>query len=86
MKARTIFLTFVTCFVGLTLCFADNPHMGIWKLNEAKPKLSAGAPKYTTVIYEAVGDRVKVTVDGIDVQVSQHTTSGRVSSTAKTIR
>jgi hypothetical protein len=39
--------------------------MGTWKLNEAKSKLSPGSPKNTTVVYEAVGDNVKVTVDGI---------------------
>jgi hypothetical protein len=68
MKARTIVLTLVTCFVGLTLCFADNPNMGTWKLNEAKSKLSTGMQKLTTVVYEAAGDDVKVTVDGVDGQ------------------
>jgi hypothetical protein len=68
MKARTIVLTLVTCFVGLTLCLADNPNMGTWKLNEAKSKLSTGMQKLTTVVYEAAGDDVKVTVDGVDGQ------------------
>ena len=66
MKARTIVLTFVTCLVSLTLCFADNPNMGTWKLNEAKSKLGAGMQKNTKVVYEAAGDSVKVTVDGVD--------------------
>jgi hypothetical protein len=39
--------------------------MGTWKLNEAKSKIGAGSPKLTTVVYEAAGDSVKVTVDGI---------------------
>jgi hypothetical protein len=38
--------------------------MGTWKLNEAKSKIGAGAPKNSTVVYEAAGDSVKVTVDG----------------------
>jgi len=38
--------------------------MGTWKLNEAKSKIGPGAPKNTTVVYEAAGDDVKVTVDG----------------------
>ena len=42
------------------------PTDGTWKLNEAKSKIAAGAPKFTTVVYEAAGDRVKVTVDGTD--------------------
>jgi len=40
--------------------------MGTWKLNEAKSKFSPGATKNHTVIYEAAGDSVKVTVDGVD--------------------
>jgi hypothetical protein len=40
--------------------------MGTWKLNEAKSKFAAGAPKNTTVVYEAAGDDVKVIVDGVD--------------------
>jgi len=66
MKARTIVLTLVTCFVGLTLCFADDANMGTWKLNEAKSKFAPGATKNNTVVYEAAGDNVKVTVDGTD--------------------
>ena len=66
MKPRTIVLTFVTCLIGLTLCFAQNPNMGTWKLNEAKSKIGSGAPKYVTVVYEAAGDNVKVTIDGTD--------------------
>ena len=68
MKTRNIVMTLVTCLIGLTLCFADNANMGSWKLNESKSKLSAGMPKNTMVVYEAVGDSVKVTVDGVDAQ------------------
>jgi hypothetical protein len=64
MKARTILLTLVLCFVA-ALSFASNPNMGTWKLNEAKSKFSPGAPKNNTVVYEAAGDKVKVTVEGI---------------------
>ena len=65
MKARTIVLTLVTCIVGLTMCFADDAFMGTWKLNEAKSTISAGSPKNTNVVYQATGDNVKVTSDGI---------------------
>jgi hypothetical protein len=85
VKTRTIVLTLVTCFVGLTLCLADVAIMGTWKLNEAKSKLSPGAPKNTTVVYEAAGDNVKVTMEST-VKVSQRITNGQASSTAKTIR
>jgi flavin-dependent dehydrogenase len=40
--------------------------MGTWKLNEAKSKFAPGSPKNHTVVYEATGDNVKVTVDGTD--------------------
>ena len=66
MKTRTILFTLLLCFVGAAVCFADDPQLGTWKLNEAKSKIAAGSPKLTTVVYEAAGDSVKVTVDGTD--------------------
>jgi len=65
MKARNLILTLALCFAGVATCFAQNPHMGTWKLNEAKSKIQAG-PKNTTVVYEATGDSVKVSTDGTD--------------------
>ena len=55
-------------FVGLTMCFAQNPSIGTWKLNEAKSKIAAGLPKNLTVRYEADGDNIKAIVDGVDGQ------------------
>jgi len=66
MKARAIVLTLAVCFVGVAVCFADDSMMGTWKLNEAKSKFGPGAPKNTTVVYEAAGNNVKVTVVGMD--------------------
>jgi hypothetical protein len=66
MKRRVILLTLAALFVGMTVCLAANPHMGTWKLNEAKSKFGPGATKNKTVVYEAAGDSVKVTVDGVD--------------------
>ena len=66
MKTRSIVLGMAVCFVAVALCAAQNANMGTWKLNEAKSKAPAGAPKNTTVVYEAAGDNVKVTVDGVD--------------------
>jgi hypothetical protein len=68
MKAKAIVLTLALCCVGVTLSFAEDANMGTWKLNEAKSQLSPGAPKNNTVVYEAVGDKVKVTVDGVDAK------------------
>jgi hypothetical protein len=67
MKVRTAVLTSVALFVGVTMCFAaENPTLGTWKLNEAKSKLGAGVPKNLTVVYEADGDNVKGTIEGVD--------------------
>jgi hypothetical protein len=65
MKTKTFGLTLALCFAAGATCFAS-PQMGTWKLNEAKSKLAAGMPKNNTVVYEAAGDEVKVTVDGTD--------------------
>jgi len=69
MKARTIALTVATvalCFVAATLCYAADANVGTWKLNEAKSKFAPGSSKNITVVYEEVGDNVKVTIDGTD--------------------
>jgi hypothetical protein len=64
MKTRTIALSLALCFFGAALCLAGNVNIGTWKLNEDKSKFSPGAPKSSTAIYEAVGDNIKVTLDG----------------------
>ncbi len=66
MKARTLVLTVMVCLVAAAVCFASDPYIGTWKLNESKSKLAAGGPKNITVVYEVAGDKVKVTVDGVD--------------------
>jgi len=65
MKTRTIGLSLALCFAAGTVCFAS-PQMGTWQLNREKSKLSPEAPKNNTVVYVAMGDNVKVTVDGTD--------------------
>src|SRR5271166_422340 len=64
MKVRTIALTLALCLAGIAVCYASDPNMGTWKLNEAKSKFPAGATKNTTVVYAPAGDQVKVTTDG----------------------
>jgi hypothetical protein len=66
MKTRTILLTLALCLVGISVAVAEDANMGTWKLNEAKSTFAAGATKNSTVVYEAAGDDVKVTVDGTD--------------------
>jgi endonuclease YncB( thermonuclease family) len=65
MKTKTITLITSLVFVSVALGFQDNASMGTWKLNEAKSKF-AGKARNNTVVYEAAGDQIKVTVDGVD--------------------
>ena len=67
MKTQIIGLTLALSFFAGATCFAaDDPQIGTWKLNEAKSKLTPGAGKNTSVVYEAAGDQVKVVIDGTD--------------------
>jgi len=66
MKKRAILLGVAAVLAMGVVCFAaDDMNMGTWKLNEAKSKFPAGATKNHTVVYEAAGDSIKVTVDGV---------------------
>jgi hypothetical protein len=64
MKTKSIVLALVLGLVAASECFAQDPLMGTWKLNVAQSKLANGVPRNHTVVYEAAGDQVKVTVDG----------------------
>jgi hypothetical protein len=66
MKARAAVITVALCLVGVAVCVAADAFSGTWKLNEAKSKMGPGVPKNTTVVYEAAGDSVKITVEGTD--------------------
>jgi hypothetical protein len=65
MKTRAILASFFVCCFAVAVAFAADGFMGTWKLNEAKSKISQGAPKNSTVVYEAAGDNIKVTIDGV---------------------
>src|SRR4026207_905751 len=66
MKPKTILFALGLVLFIAPVCFAQNLHMGTWKLNEAKSKFAPGASKNHTVVYETAGDQIKVTVDGTD--------------------
>jgi hypothetical protein len=66
MKTKTIGLTLAFCFLGGAMCFAADPQMGTWKLNEAKSKITPGTLKNTHVVYSNMLGQVKVKSDGID--------------------
>ena len=66
MHFKALLLSLLVLCMGTVVCYADNPHMGAWKLNEAKSKLNPGGSKNTMVTYEAAGEMIKATVDGTD--------------------
>src|SRR4029077_3353137 len=66
MKTKTIGLTLALSVAAAAMCFANNPTLGTWKLNESKSTFGAGAGKTTLVVWEKVGDQQKCTVDGTD--------------------
>jgi len=66
MKTRITAVVTALSFAATVACFAANPQMGTWKLNEGKSKIAPGMGKSTTVIYSEQGDKIKVTVDGMD--------------------
>jgi len=66
MKMKTIGLTLAFCFLAGTTCFAADPQMGTWMLNEAKSKITPGTLKFTTVTFKSMFGQVKVTGDGVD--------------------
>ncbi len=66
MRTRNILLALAFCLAGYMTCLAADANVGTWKLNEAKSKIPAGAPKNTMVVYTADGDKYKCVVDGVD--------------------
>ena len=66
INKRSAVVAVTLSLAAAAACFAASPHMGTWKLNEAKSKLVPGMGKSMTVVYSEQKDKVKVTVDGMD--------------------
>ena len=66
MRTRIAVVIVALSVIATGACFAANPQMGTWKLNDAKSKLPAGMGKNNTVVYSEAKDKLKVTVDGVD--------------------
>jgi hypothetical protein len=66
MKRTAVALTLTLFFSGIGVCFAQSLQMGTWKMNDSKSHLAPGTTKNHTVIYEAAGDNIKITVEGTD--------------------
>jgi len=66
MKTKTIGLALLLSIAAGAMCFAGNPTMGTWKLNESKSTFGDGAGKSTMVVWEKAGKQQKCTVEGTD--------------------
>ena len=66
MNTKTMGLMLVISLAAGAVCFAANPQMGTWKLNEAKSKITPGTTKNTHVVYSSMLGQVKIKSDGID--------------------
>jgi uncharacterized protein (DUF1501 family) len=66
IKTRITVATLGLSIMATAACFGASPHMGTWKLNEAKSKMPEGMGKNSTVAYTEQKDKIKVTVDGTD--------------------
>ena len=64
MQRKTVLAGLVILFASVVVSLAADMNMGTCKLNEEKSKLNPMGTKNDTVVYEAAGDSVKVTVDG----------------------
>ena len=63
---RTLLVAVAVWLTTAAGVMAANPHLGTWKLNESKSKLSGGT-KNTTVTYtEAKNGMIKLSVEGVD--------------------
>jgi hypothetical protein len=68
MKIKTLAVTFAVWVATGAICLAS-PHMGTWKLNEAKSKIPKGTAKNTMVVYKSgMMGKTKVIVDGTDAE------------------
>ncbi|HYR21723.1 MAG TPA: hypothetical protein VEP30_02205 [Chthoniobacterales bacterium] len=67
MKSK-ILVSLAVWLAAAAVCFAANPQMGTWKLNEKKSHLGHGMGKNSTVVYDSGVFKTKVTIDGTDAK------------------
>ena len=65
MKTKTFAVILAFWVLAAGVCFAADPQMGTWKLNEAKSRMTPETLKNTRVVYSSMFGQVKVKSDGI---------------------
>jgi hypothetical protein len=66
LKTNALGLTLAFFFFAGAACWAADPQMGTWKLNERKSKITPETRKNTRVVCSSMFGQVKVKSDGID--------------------
>ncbi len=54
------------------VCAQGNGHLGRWHLLGAKSLFAEGMGRESTLIYELAGDKVKLTIDGVDQNATEN--------------
>jgi hypothetical protein len=68
MKTKTIGLALLLSIAAGAMCFANNPTLGTWKLNESKSTFGDETGRSTTVVWAKTGHQDKCTVYGTDAR------------------
>jgi hypothetical protein len=66
IRTRIAVVIVALSVIATGACFAANAQLGTWKLNEAESQFEPGTGKNTMVVYKEQGDKIKVTVEGVD--------------------
>jgi hypothetical protein len=66
LKTNALGLTLAFFFFAGAACWAADPQMGTWKLNERKSKITPETRKNTRVVCSSMFGQMKVKSDGID--------------------
>src|SRR5437763_1964109 len=56
IKTKTIGLGVLLSVAAAAMCFATNPTLGTWKLNESKSKFGDGIGKSIMMVWEKAGE------------------------------
>lgn len=66
MKIRTLLLLGVFWLAAVAVCCASDAETGIWTLKGSKSEIALGMSRTTRVIYASAGDKIKITLEGVD--------------------
>lgn len=66
IKMQTLVFSVVVWLVAAVACCASDAEMGVWTLKGSKSEIALGIGRTTKVIYSTVGDKIKITLEGVD--------------------